>query len=145
MKSKHAFKTIIALTAFAFSSAAMAHFELGEYRGTAADGTACSFTVKGVSFEGNLRHPLNERIEIVFNGVSYALSHPPVVDDTAGTVRFDHDHARAIRGVATGAEALTVTMDHSEGRDGPGSFVFVSDNYKSPAMSSKLTCTGLVH
>ena len=144
-KSPMTINTLIGIAILAFSSSAMAHFELGDYKGTAADGSSCSFTVKGVSFEDNLRHPLNERIEIVFIGITYKLAHLPVVDAVAGTVRFDHSHLRAIRGVATGGESFTVSMDEREDHEGPSSFVFLNDNYKVSTSSSKLSCEGLAH
>lgn len=134
------FAVLIALIAAVPASASV---QIGSYEGKLANGDACSFEVKSFAFAGGVRHPLNERATIQFQGTEYVLSHSPVVDEAAGTVLFNHDDLRAIIAVPGGATALLLKMDHSEGRDGPSELVLMSHDYRNAANNTRVACTGL--
>lgn len=134
---------LIAL-ALIVSVPAFANVKIGTYRGTTPEGAACEFEVKSVSFVNDVRHPLNERVEIAHHHHTFVLSHAPVINAVEKSVRFDHDHLTATQGVKGGAIAAIITMDHSEGKDGPGQFTMIHDNYSDASGSMMMTCGNLV-
>ncbi len=137
-------KTLTAAIALIFAVPAFAHVKVGTYQGTNPEGEPCSFVVRSVSFLNHVHHPLNGRVEILTEAGSFVLSHPPVVDVQNATVGFDHDHLQGVQGQKNGtAIAAVLTMDHSEGNDGPSQLDFI---FHSRASSSgrRTTCGQLV-
>jgi hypothetical protein len=139
-------KFLTATTILLFTFAANAHFKIGNYDGTFADGlkqgTACSFEIKGVSFKNDKHHPLNENVSIKLNYASQAeltFSHLAIVDAVAGTVR---PKARVLSSVSandTGAEAYELIMNE----DGPVQMIYLVDNYRNADENRRVTCANL--
>ncbi len=133
-----------ALSFFA-STHALAHVEPGKYVGVNLDGVACEFEVTQVSFVEDFHHPLHERVDVVAAGEKFTLSHVSIVDEATGTVRFSHDRFTGVRGFATGSLAAIMTMDHSEGSDGPSSIRVMRDDYSAANQDSDWICAQLKH
>lgn len=108
-----------------------AHLELKKYFGVNAQGAACTFEVKAITFQNNIKHPLNERVEVVFGERSYFLSHPGQTDVATGQVGFNHDILQAISAMNTGAESITLLMSHEEGKEGPTELVYSRHDWKT--------------
>ena len=123
---------------------AFAQVKSGEYKGVTADGSACSFEVSGVSFVDNVKHPLNERVEVVSNGLAFMLAHAPRIDVEALEIHFDHDQLTGAKGAKGLAYAMIVRMDHSEGKDGPTEFTLIQRDYKNAANTVKTVCRNLI-
>lgn len=127
-----------------FASTAQAHLDLGKYQGTDLSSRACEFEVKAIRFEGGVRHPLNERVEIqVVDGSTFILGHAPEIDRDHGQVLFDHHHLSGARGVKDGADAAVIWMEHSEHFEGPRVFHFIHHDYKEPRNNVHVECGDL--
>jgi hypothetical protein len=107
-------KTILALMVLTISVPAFAKLEEGDYRGTDTDGNECGFEIKKVSYVDDERHPLNERVEIVVDGVNVVLAHPQTIDMEQGTVEIDHDKFIGAIGVEGGIVAANLAIEHEE-------------------------------
>ncbi len=140
---------IIILASFLISFSAMGHVIIGKHIGHDQNNRPCSFTVGDVWFENDFAHPLNERLpvsQISFNDklvdeVTWNLGHPPVVNTTLGTNRFNHDIFQQI--IPSKVGAISVTLLKAEEKDeakAPVGIVYVIDNYRSKADSVKWTC-----
>ncbi|MCC7440437.1 MAG: hypothetical protein IT285_02320 [Bdellovibrionales bacterium] len=138
-------RMISLLTLALLPTSALAHLELGTYQGVAADGSVCSFEVLRDWHENDLHHGLNHRGEIRAAGYTMIVSHPPVVDLEAGTVRMDHDHLVGVTGITKAGVAFVIEMDHSPGNDGPKSFTVLKDDYMNSALSTRSSCGSLTH
>jgi hypothetical protein len=128
---------------------AMAHFQIGRYEGTSVHG-ACGFEIKSVNFKNNLKHPLNERVEVKldFGHVSDSLEssavemvHLAIVDSEIGSVRPKHEILTAVLPFAGGAHAAELFMNDN----GPFKMTFVSDNYKNANKNFKMVCDQLTY
>lgn len=117
------------------STSAMAHVEPGMYLGATAAGQPCSMVAKKTYFENNVKHPLNERIEIKIQKQKYIVQHPPIISVVDQTAAFNHDMFQGVVPNATGATALVVTMSHAEGSEGPTEFHLISHEYKTDKRS----------
>ena len=121
-----------------------AHVEPGVHAGTTADGKACSFTAGVTTFENDMRHPLNERIEIKVGDNTFKVGHPAVIDVPTKTASFNHDFFHGVLPTATGAKALVITMVHSQQFEGPSEFVLIENAWRTKEKTA-LTCSGLKH
>lgn len=143
----------IALAAILFTFNAVAHVTPGKYTGHDQNNKACSFTVGEVWFEDDFAHPLNERLpvtHITFNDkvveeVIWNLGHPPVVNTTVGTNRYNHDIFQQIVPSKVGAVSVTLLKadekeNEKEEEQPPVGIIYVIDNYRSKADSVKWTC-----
>ncbi len=117
----------------------MAHIETKKYQGEDHEGHACSIEVRSISFLNNIRHPLNERIEVDLEGTKFILRHPETVNTTTGKITFDHDLLQGVVALPTGARSLTVVMSHDSGNDGPQKFIASMDDWKTKETST-MTC-----
>jgi hypothetical protein len=136
MKAKTALLTLILA-----SSPALADVVPGRYVGHSAQGAPCSMDVISIRFEGDIPHPLNERVEVrMENGVSFTLSHLPLIDRSTGRVRPEGGKLTGARGVRGAGDAMILEMIHSETYTGPESFVVLHDDYKDASKSSQLEC-----
>lgn len=136
MKAKFALLTLILA-----STPALAHVEPGRYVGHTAQGTPCTMDVVSIRFEGDIPHPLNERVEVrLENGVAFTLSHLPQIDRTEKLVRPEGGKLTGARGVRGAGDAMILEMIHSETYTGPESFVVLHDEYKDASKSSKFEC-----
>lgn len=134
-------KIIFVLTLIS-SFSAFAHIEEGTHTGVAADGQACSFVAGAQTFENNLPHPLNERIEVTVNGDKFVVHHPAVIDIAANKVHFNHDLFEGVLATPVGAKALIVTMVHTADFEGPSDFTLIENNWKTGEKKT-LVCKGL--
>lgn len=123
---------------------AYAHVEIGEYRGVDSNKQNCSFQVKSVVFLKGIKHPLNERVEILVGTETLTLQHLPVINFDALTVEQEKE---VLTGTSVNDEAklgVVLKMDHSNGHDGPSVFSMVTDNFSDPSLNKKLICSDLV-
>ena len=128
-------RTLFALVLLV-SVSAFAHVEEGRYVGHTPDGKACEMTSTGMSFEGGVHHPLTERANVVVEGASFSLRHPPVIDATAATAFFNHDMFQGINATADGAVAMQIDMVHTSTKEGPSGFTYIVNNWKTGAKTS---------
>jgi hypothetical protein len=141
-------KLLIALS-FLTSFHAFAHVLPGSYSGYDQNGDQCSFKVEEGIFENDVPHPLNERIPVsavyffIHNTKqTWSLGHPPVVDTTKGTARFNHDLFQQIVPTLTGAISVTLIKgEEKESGSAPKALIYIEDNYRISSLSKKLTCT----
>jgi hypothetical protein len=115
---------------------AFAHVEDGRYVGKTPDGKACEMTATGMSFENGMHHPLNERVSITVDGVAFSLRHPPVIDAATAKAFFNHDMFQGIVATPEGAKALQVDMIHTPKKEGPGSFTYIVNKWKTGEKTS---------
>ncbi len=108
-----------------------AHLQLKKYSGMDAFGATCAFEVKSITFLNNMKHPLNERVEVIFGERTYVLSHPGTTDMSTGEVGFNHDLLQSISAVVSGAEAITILMSHNAGSEGPKELVYSKQDWKT--------------
>ena len=131
------------------STIAHAHIEKGDYKGIDQNGKVCSFRIGEMWFEGEIEHPLTERIEVsklefadfkpVLN--QFQTGHPPVVNIEAGLVRFNHDIFQDIVATGTGAVSVTILKQKEESAEGkPVGIIYIEDSYRNKADSKKITC-----
>lgn len=126
---------------------ALADIDSGNYQGVDQNGGQCQVVVGEVTFEGGVRHPLNERLEVELDGVRWTLSHKKVVDEDNGTVRFDHNYFEGTIAVARnqrfGAQYLKITIDHDAEPHRPVEFIYLNDDYKDNQKNLKQICSQL--
>lgn len=141
--------TLALLSSVLVSTQAFAHVEKGDYKGLDQNGKACAFTIGEMWFEGEIEHPLTERIEVsklVFEGFKPVLNqfqtgHPPVVNLESGLARFNHDIFQDIAATATGAVSVTILKQKEESKEGkPVGIIYIEDNYRNKNESKKITC-----
>ena len=125
-------------------SSAQAHLEVGKYEGVDQSGKACGFEVTAVRFEGGVRHPLNERVDIkICEGFNMVLGHAPEIDRDKGEVGFDHHHLSGAVGIKGGADAAVIWMEHSPQFEGPRVFHFIHHDYKDASKNTHTECKDL--
>ena len=132
----------LALLGFFSSFSALAHLEVGTYKGVTPEGAECFVQIENVFFLNNLKHPLSERAAVKFNNVIYTIQHPSVIDEQNLKVRFSHDYFETVVPFAGGAEYIKMTMSHDAESEGPSSFTTIKDNWKTNT-SSKSACLSL--
>lgn len=142
-------KMLIILSVF-LSINAFAHVEPGNYVGKDQNGNTCSFTVGDMWFEADMHHPLTERLpvsEVEFSvkakdAFIWNLGHPPVVNTTVGTNRYNHDIFQQIVPSKVGANSVTLLKNAEESEAGhkPVGIIYIEDNYRKVAESKHLTC-----
>jgi hypothetical protein len=126
-------------------ASAEAHLKLGTYRGFEPNsGAPCALNVSAIRFEGGIRHPLNERVDITVEGRSWTLVHPARIDASSGKVLFSGATLEAAQGISGGAEAAVLTMSHEEGKEGPQELILLQHDYRDESRSLKRVCSGLV-
>lgn len=127
------------LTFFAITTA-NAHFKIGFYDGTATDGSKCSFEIKAVNFKNNLKHPLNEQVEIeVASDRTLTFTHLAIVDAVKGTVRPKAKTLSAVEALENGAVAMELIMNH----EGPVQMLTFTDNYSDASLNERNVCANL--
>lgn len=128
------------------STSSFAHLKIGKYAGKSADFSACSFEVKQIRFEG-IKHPINERVDVVIGSELFVLSHLPEVNASVkteeSTVLFDGDHLTGAKGIPQGGVGVVLTMSHAEVNEGPVEITMITHAYKDPAKTTKWQCSGL--
>lgn len=134
--------TLVILASLLVSALAQAHVEVGTYRGTTTEGATCEMTSEGTYYEGQLKHPLTERVKLVVAGETFIVQHPPVIDETEQMAYFDHDQFKGALPNKTGAKALVVKMQHAPGSEGPSEFYLIDHVYKGDKRTS-IKCSGL--
>lgn len=113
---------------------ANAHIDEGTWKGVVREGVNCFMDAGKQSFEGGLRHPLAERIEIKIGTTTYSVQHPRAIDAITGQVSFNHDLFEGVVPTATGAFAVQIKMVHTEEFEGPASFSVMEHNWKTGAV-----------
>ena len=136
-------KSAIALSTTFFAISAGAHFQIGVYEGKLLSGDACKVNIQSVSFESNVKHPLNERVtmQVDFNNGTEVIEtrHLANVDAVEGTVRPKHGVLSAVLPIAGGAKAYELVMNEQ----GPTQMIYLLDNYRNPDANERKTCTEL--
>ncbi|MBX2987854.1 MAG: hypothetical protein KF802_08140 [Bdellovibrionaceae bacterium] len=135
-------KSILVLSLF-LAATAQAHIKLGTYAGTSPTQGACSVRIEEVSFENNVRHPLNERVKARIGNDLFVLQHPPVVNVAQSSVTFTHDLLQGVLATPTGARALIIEMSHEAGKEGPLAFTLIDHQWRQNARTA-LACQKLV-
>lgn len=125
--------TVLILSILA-SAAAMAHIEPGVWKGSVSASADCFMEVGAQTFENNLKHPLNERIQIKIGSTDFSVHHPYSINSTTGEVGFNHDLFEAVAPTKTGSYALVIQMAHTDEFEGPTSFDVMEHNWKSGAI-----------
>ncbi len=129
-------------------SFALADLDSGHYQGVDSSGLSCEILVGDVSFENGVKHPLNERVSVVVNGQEWSLSHPKVIDEESGKVRFNHSYFEATISTARdgkfGAQYLKMTIDHDAEPHRPKEYIYLNDSYRDSVSSTKIECKSLV-
>ena len=120
-----------------------AHINEAVYAGKTEDGSRCEMKSLGTYFEDNMRHPLNERVKLLVNGITYIVQHPAIIDETKPIATFDHDQFKGYVANKTGATALVIKMDHHAQIEGPSEFYLITHTY-NPDSRHVLKCSGLV-
>lgn len=142
---KNLFKSsCLAFLPFVLVSSASAHLEIGTYEGKDSTGAVCSLRIIDEVFEGDLHHPLTERFVVDYLGKIFKVGHPFIFSAADKKASFDHDHLNASLPFKGGSEGLEIKMDHSEGRDGPSEFHYVSDDYRNDLNDKVSDCYDLV-
>lgn len=119
---------------------ALSHIEMKVYQGTDANGAPCSVDVKSKTYLNNTKHPLNERVDVVYNGKAYSLRHPETVNVETGEVAFEHDYLQGVLATPSGSLALTLILSHEPGQEGPKKFVASEHSWKDGSVY-RLLCT----
>lgn len=122
---------------------ANAHVEDGVWIGKTNSGDSCEMTAVKTYFDGALKHPLTERVDLIVNGLNFTVQHPPVIDETKPEAFFDHDQFKGILPTKTGAIALVLKMTHTKTYEGPAEYHLINHDYKA-ATSSVIKCAGLI-
>lgn len=125
------------------SQSAFAHLEVGKYSGSDRGGEPCEFRVESVAFEGNVKHPLNERVVIRYENRSYTLSHLPIVTISEFKVVPEAEVLTGTRGTENVNEAFILKMGHVNGQHGPQEFSFVKHYPEFQSMSNRYMCLEL--
>lgn len=120
-----------------------AHIDETTYVGKTANGIDCDMTSLGTYFENNMKHPLNERVKLVVNGITFIVQHPAIIDETKPVAGFDHDQFKGYVANKKGADALVVKMDHTAQTEGPSEFYLITHQY-NPDSRQVFKCSGLV-
>ena len=122
---------------------AAAHVENGVWIGKTDSGDQCEMTAVKTYFDGVLKHPLTERIDLIVNGLNFTVQHPPVIDEAKPEAFFDHDQFKGIIPTTMGATALVLKMTHTKTYEGPAEYYLINHDYKA-AISSVIKCAGLI-
>lgn len=127
--------TALSMLFLLMSQMSLAGMDVREYVGVSDQGP-CSLNVEKIYFENNTRHPLNERISVEYNGEKFVLQHPPVISASQAQAFFNHDELSGIVPNSTGANALVVEMNQTEGQEGPRQATLIHHNWKSKTQQS---------
>ena len=130
------------LTLIFLGLSAFAHIEPGVYKGQTPDGKVCEVTAGINYFLDDVRHPLNERIEMSYDGAKYVIQHPPMIDEATTSVYFNHDSFHGVLATPTGGKALVIHMAHTEAFEGPVSFTAMDHQWKTGQKAS-VTCLNI--
>lgn len=134
--------TLSSLIALFATAPAFAHIEPGVWTGVSLAGKECILEVYEQSFERDVRHPLNERIRVRTNGDEFKIYHPRTIDPKKGLVSMNHDRFEGILSTPTGSNALVVEMMDTKEYEGPTSYKWIEDNWKTN-QSGTITCLQL--
>lgn len=135
-------KKLIILIALV-SVTSWAHVEIGTYQGVTRDGKPCAIKANSVTFVDDVKEPLNERVEIQVDALKMSLQHLPQVNPATSEVGFDHDHLTGVLANKANRIAIVLTMDHTEGHDGPSKLELVVYDKANTEQSVTLTCSEL--
>lgn len=135
-------KILIAILAL-YTTSTFAHVEPGVYQGKTESGATCEMTAIKTFFEGALKHPLTERVELVVNSITFNVQHPAIIDETKPSASFDHDQFKGVAPNSTGADALVMKMTHTKNYEGPMEYYLIKHNYKTNIASVE-KCANLV-
>jgi hypothetical protein len=136
-------KLIPSLYVLISSSAAFAVIDPGVYVGVSLAGKECALEVYEISFEKDVRHPLNERIRVRTNGDEFKVSHSQEIDVKKGLVTMNRDRYEGILSTANGANALVIdVLTNPRDVSVPVSYKWIEDNWKINK-SGTITCQNL--
>jgi len=138
-------QVILALIGSVFSQVSSAHVEIGRYQGTiSGTGSACYIDILAVRFEGNIPHPLNERVDVrLEDGKELTLVHLPLLNRSERTVRPEGGKLTGVKGSRGVGDAAVLEMIHSDEYTGPTTLTMIHDDYKVPSRSKATECVGL--
>lgn len=124
------------------SGSALAHLKIGTYKGLTAEGQQCAIQIVSISFENNVRNPLNERVVVKSGNLAMNLSHPVVVGDRFDSIEFDHDYLKGHIGTSEGAALIILEMSHDTKKEGPERVVTLQHNWITNS-AQKTECSEL--
>lgn len=110
----------------AWTSPALAHVQVGTYKGTDGTNSPCSLEVKETYYQDGLRHALNSRAKIVVGGSEFIVAYKRLIDTTAAVAKVDYDIFQGVLPITRGAKALEIRMEETaDGHHGPTAFQIV--------------------
>jgi hypothetical protein len=113
-----------------FSFSAIAHFQIGTYKGS--DGVnSCEVEFLSVDFVNGVKNPLNEMVHVKFENENYVLRHLMNFNDENNHINFNKNQLTGYFGTTTGANFLEIYMDQEGISEGPSSFKKVFNNWKT--------------
>jgi hypothetical protein len=139
-------KLLIFLTFVLASSFVMAAIDLGVYEGKNLKGEDCLVGVKSVEYLGQIKHALNERVEIIvtFSESTFTSVHQPKIDLFLGEVTTDKSLLSMAVATSLGVEAVEMNVLHSADANVPTKLAYLfipkSDSQLMPINDS---CTEL--
>lgn len=118
------------------SSSALAHFKIGTYKGSDANGADCTVEFKKKTFVNNVKNPINERVFVLINGKRpFILTHLPVIDNNRMTVTADKANLTGVKGGKGKAVSLQIHMDHTIG--GPSAYTILKHDWVNKTHDKK--------
>ena len=137
-------RKLIALLGMVLATQAFAHIEIGTYKGITANNESCSVVFKSITFDNNIKNPLNEKIEIAVGNETYVIGHAVKFNALNNQIDFAHDDLSGHKGTTTGAQFFSVHVNHGNDRraEGPSSFFKSEHNWKTGQVTT-FTCDHL--
>jgi hypothetical protein len=134
---------VILVVLMSFSMLSIADIEVGIYEGVIeVDGATekCIMGVNDVRFTNNVKHPLNERVDVQvsFSETSFELSHLPIINEVDVTVKPEGGVLKGSYGTSESVEAVSLKMIHSDDYTGPDSVTYISIDVASGTKVKKV-------
>ncbi len=136
-------RNILVTMALLFSNHVFAHLNLGVYKGIDANQQECSITIKSISFENNMKHPLNELVEIEWKSNVVVLKHLAILNTEANTAFPNSDALSKVEAIKGGAKYWDLKIQHTDSYTGPTEFIEGTHLYRQTEQSSQFKCTNL--
>lgn len=132
---------ILALTLLALNS--FSALELGIYEGADGD-DKCLLSINNVSYLNNVKHPLNERVEVLvsFSESNFIVTHFPIINTEEVNVAAETELLKGAQASAELVEAIVMKMIHSTDYHGPDSFTYIYHDLTSGEKTKKV-CNNL--
>lgn len=132
---------ILALSLLALNT--FAGLELGIYEGVDGE-EKCLLSVNNVSYLNNVKHPLNERVEVLvsFSESNFIVTHFPIINTEEVNVSAETELLKGAQASAEVVEAVVMKMIHSTDYHGPDSLTYIHHDLTSGEKTKKI-CANL--